>query len=75
MIIKNVQLYTEDKFFEEGQIIINDGLFSEEEVQGDEVIDGEGCYAIAGLDIRTPHAWISAMTTQTVTRQMCSRSF
>ena len=49
MIIKNVQLYTEDKFFEEGQIIINDGLFSEEEVQGDEVIDWEGCYAIPGL--------------------------
>lgn len=49
MIIKNVQLYTEDKFFEEGQIIINDGLFSGEEVQGDEVIDGEGCYAIPGL--------------------------
>ena len=49
MVIKNVQLYTEDKFFEEGHIIINDGLFSEEEVQGDEVIDGEGCYAIPGL--------------------------
>lgn len=49
MIIKNVQLYTEDKFFEEGHIIINDGLFSEEEVQDDEVIDGEGCYAIPGL--------------------------
>ena len=49
MIIKNVQWYTEDKFFEEGQIIINDGLFSGEEVQGDEVIDGEGCYAIPGL--------------------------
>lgn len=49
MVIKNVQLYTEDKFFEEGHIIINDGLFSEEEIQGDEVIDGEGCYAIPGL--------------------------
>ena len=49
MIIKNVQLYTEDKYFEEGHIIINDGLFSNEEVLDDAVIDGEGCYAIPGL--------------------------
>lgn len=49
MIIKNVQWYTEDRVFEEGDIIINDGLFAEEAMEGDEVIDGEGCYAIPGL--------------------------
>lgn len=49
MIIKNVQLYTEDRVFEEGDIIINDGLFAEEAMEGDEVLDGEGCYAIPGL--------------------------
>lgn len=49
MIIKNVQLYTEDRVFEEGDIIINNGLFAEEAVESDEIIDGEGCYAIPGL--------------------------
>lgn len=49
MIIKNVQMYTEDGIFEEGNIVIHDGLFAEEEAKSDEVIDGEGCYAIPGL--------------------------
>jgi len=49
MIIKNVQVYTENRFFEEGDIVIRDGFFAEKEVEGDEVLDGEGCYAIPGL--------------------------
>lgn len=59
MIIKNVNVYTEDKTFERGMIIIRNGIFEEivlgaEHVipikQGAyEIIDGEGAYAIPGL--------------------------
>lgn len=49
MIIKNVQIYTENKIFEPGEIYIKDGFFVDEPVEGDEVIDGNGCYAIPGL--------------------------
>ena len=49
MIIKNVKVFTEDKTFEEGTIGIEDGLFKNGLVESDEVIDGEGCYAIPGL--------------------------
>lgn len=62
VIIKNVKVYTEDKTFEEGQIVIKNGVFAEgtaeaqgeadagkEAERGEEVIDGEGCYAIPGL--------------------------
>ena len=49
MIIKNVLLYTEDKYFEEGNIYIKDGMIVEPFEEDDEVIDGEGCYAIPGL--------------------------
>lgn len=49
MIIKNVQVYTEKKTFELGEVYIKDGLFVETPQEGDEVIDGEGCYAIPGL--------------------------
>ena len=48
-IIKNVQVYTEDKYFEEGNIYIKDGVFVEPFEEDDVVIDGEGCYAIPGL--------------------------
>lgn len=53
MLIKNVKVYTEEKIFEDGEIIIRDGVFTEErdgmEEAGGTVIDGEGCYAIPGL--------------------------
>lgn len=50
MIIKNVKVYTEDKTFEEGCIVIKDGVFAEKTADvEEEVIDGEGCYAIPGL--------------------------
>ncbi len=49
MIIKNVQIFTEDKYFEEGNIYIKDGVFVEPFEEDDVVIDGEGCYAIPGL--------------------------
>ena len=49
MIIKNVQIYTEDKYFEEGNIYIKDGVFTEPFEDDDVIIDGEGCYAIPGL--------------------------
>ena len=51
MLIKNVKVYTEEKTFEDGEIVIKDGIFARSgEAEGEEqVIDGEGCYAIPGL--------------------------
>lgn len=53
MIIKNIKVYTESKVFEDGQIVIRDGLFADAsenpENAGEEIIDGKGCYAIPGL--------------------------
>lgn len=49
MIIKNVKVYTEEKTFKDGEILIEDGIFIENGGNTGEVIDGEGCYAIPGL--------------------------
>lgn len=67
MIIKNVKVYTEEKVFEDGMIVIKDGRFDKvltgaqagkasEDTQnaagdyaGEEVVDGEGAYAVPGL--------------------------
>ena len=49
MVIKNVKVFTEEKTFEDGEIVIRDGLISEGKEDAGEVIDGEGCYAIPGL--------------------------
>lgn len=51
MRIKNVNVFTEDRKFEKGEILIENGLFAEgADDQGEgEVIDGEDCYAIPGL--------------------------
>lgn len=60
MIIRNVKIYTPDKTFEEGEIRICDGKIAETgknmlqcasttESMQEEIIDGEGCYAIPGL--------------------------
>lgn len=48
MIIKNVKVFTENKTFEDKEIVIRDGVFAESSEDG-EVLDGEGCYAIPGL--------------------------
>ena len=48
MIIKNVKVFTEKKTFEEGEIVIQDGLFADH-TEDKEVLDAEGCYAIPGL--------------------------
>ena len=48
MIIKNVLIYTEAKRFEKGAICIANGVFSNYS-DDNEIIDGEGCYAIPGL--------------------------
>lgn len=53
MIIKNVKVYTEEKMFKEGEIVICDGRFQEPsqitEDKDGQAIDGKGCYAIPGL--------------------------
>lgn len=48
MIIKNVKVYTKDNIFQEGNISVRDGVFSESSDDG-ETIDAGGCYAIPGL--------------------------
>lgn len=59
MIIKNIKVYTEDKTFADGKVIIREGVFeeiiigqttaSDLELQDTEIVDGKGCYAIPGL--------------------------
>ena len=49
MIIKNVKVYGEDRTFTPGEVIIEDGLFAASASNENEIIDGEGCYAIPGL--------------------------
>lgn len=55
MIIKNVEVFHENGTFESGYILIENGLISKVElgeadiVEGHEVIDGQGGYAIPGL--------------------------
>lgn len=48
MIIKNVQIFTEEKTFVKGDIFIENGLFVDHSETGPEM-DGKGCYAIPGL--------------------------
>ena len=51
MIIKNVKVYQEDHTFKEGEICIRDGVFvgNADAQEGEEILDGEGCYAIPGM--------------------------
>ena len=51
MIIKNVKVYQEDQTFKEGEICIRDGVFvgNADAQEGEEILDGEGCYAIPGM--------------------------
>lgn len=55
MIIKNVKVYTPEKIFVDGWIRVQGGVFesvgtgSEPAVSGEDVLDGDGCYAIPGL--------------------------
>lgn len=48
MIIKNVKVFTEDYRFEDGEVSIDGSVFGTS--HDDVVIDGEGCYAIPGLN-------------------------
>lgn len=50
MIIKNIKKFTEERTFEDGEILIRDGVFADRAGRNkEEIIDGEGCYAIPGL--------------------------
>lgn len=49
MIIKNAMVYTEEGIFEKKDIYIRDGKFVDLAQEEDEIVDGEGCYAIPGL--------------------------
>lgn len=50
MRIKNVKVYGEDQTFSDGEIYIKDGLITEDrDGCEEEILDGEGCYAIPGL--------------------------
>lgn len=54
MIIKNIQIYGEDKCFTPGELVIKDECFGAvgENVAAygdEEIMDGEGCFAIPGL--------------------------
>lgn len=54
MIIKNIQIFGEDKCFTSGEIKIQNGRFTAvgetaKATEAEEVIDGDGCFAIPGL--------------------------
>lgn len=49
MIIKNVQVFNEEKCFAPGEVLIENGKFTDRVDAETEVIDGEGCFAIPGL--------------------------
>lgn len=56
MIIKNVKVYTPEKTFADGWIRIRNGVFETvgagdnvAETTDEEILDGDGCYAIPGL--------------------------
>lgn len=57
MIIRNVKVYTEDREFVDGEIVIRDGRIEKagpavtkpDGMDTEAVLDGEGCYAIPGL--------------------------
>lgn len=52
MVIKNVEIYTEDKEFVSGEIGVENGKFTDPAAGAaadGEVVDGEGCYMIPGL--------------------------
>lgn len=49
MIIKNVQVFGEDKTFTPGEVAFKDGQFTAQGRDDEKVIDGEGCFAIPGL--------------------------
>ena len=50
MIIENVQVFREEQYFAPGEIVIHDGVFAKTaNSMKEEVIDGEGCYAVPGL--------------------------
>lgn len=51
MLVKNVLTYTEEGVFEKRDIVTDGDVFAPDDARdnADEVVDGEGCYAIPGL--------------------------
>lgn len=49
MIIKNAQVFGEDKTFTQEDIFIENGRFAVSTKESDDVVDAEGCFAIPGL--------------------------
>lgn len=49
MVINNVLVYGEDQVFTEGEVYIREERFAAEAGADEEVVDGEGCFAIPGL--------------------------
>ena len=49
MIIKNVQIFRENRTFTKGDIIMHNGKFAGISLQNEKVTDGHGWYAIPGL--------------------------
>lgn len=49
MIIKNIQVFGEDNTFTPGKVAISNGKFVEGDKCDEEIVDGEGCFAIPGL--------------------------
>lgn len=49
MIIKNVQIFRENKTFTRGDLIIHEGKFADIAKETEEITDGHGWYAIPGL--------------------------
>ena len=49
MIIKNSLVYQEDKTFQKGELILENGVFQTTATDTKDVIDAQDCYAIPGL--------------------------
>lgn len=49
MIIKNALVYQQNKTFQKGEVILEDGIFKDISTDIKEVIDAQECYAIPGL--------------------------
>ena len=75
MIIKNVQVFTEEGKFEPGEIIIENGIFQDTATNQDEVIDGQGGYAIPGLTSVTEQRRLSVRLLNTKRHRELQRWF
>ena len=82
MILDHVRVFTEDKKFTDGGIVIKDGRIAEVYTEGncpaadgEEILDGQGMYAIPGLiDLHFHGVWgmISATVTGKLLKELRS---